>query len=556
MTYEAFISRFHESKPSSTGVMVQCPAHEDKTASLAVSPGKEGRVVLKCFAGCPSVDVVRALGLTMKDLFPETPAKPFHLNGNVKNSIFGKSPLPAVKVKPVIEKTYSYTDALGRELFQAVRLKPKDFRQRHQVDGKWIWKMDGVERVLYRLPEVMKATKVWIVEGEKDADNLVAIGFCATCNVGGAGKWLDGYTTCLAGKEIILCGDNDKPGQDHVDLVYDSVAAKARSVKIIKLPAPHKDVSDLIAADPNHKETLERLEEAAVPHMGGVRMPVYSMADIEPRYHKFVTTPENSRVDLSKWLPSFKYKLRPLSPGTVVLISGDTGTGKTNVLQNIAMAFPELRSLMFELELSEEDLFERFFALRGRMDATEIEKEYQKNGCFGHKAVMEQFPNLFICPEPSLTLQQFEAIVVGSELKMGGKPDLVLLDYAQLVKGDGLRYEKTSNVAEGIKVIAKSTRTVIFVASQIDRTSGRAGVVGLHSAKDSGSLENSSGVFLGLERDQEDATLLVVKVVKATKGGSGTTIHCNIDGAKSWITERTKQPEPTEDVSKGEPPPE
>jgi len=558
MTYEAFIARFHETKPNSSGgVMVQCPAHEDKTASLAVGRGKDQKVVLKCFANCTTEDVVRSLGLTMKDLFPATPEKKFHLNGNVKNSLFGKKAATLPKVKPVIEKIYSYTDALGRELYQAVRLKPKDFRQRHQVNGEWVWKMDGVERVLYRLPEVQQAKQVWIVEGEKDADNLAAIGCCATCNVGGAGKWLDGYTSCLAGKEIVLCGDNDKAGQEHIELVHDSVAAKVRSVKIIRVPAPHKDVSDLLASCNSPSEgklCLDLLLQEAVPHVGGVRMPVYSMADIEPRYHKFVTTPENSRVDLSKWLPSFRGRLRPLSPGTVVLISGDTGTGKTNVLQNIAMAFPELRTLMFEMELSEEDLFERYFALKSRSDARDIEEEYKKNGCFGHTAMMQQFPNLYICPEPSLTMDQFEAIVVGSELKMGGKPDVVLLDYAQLVKGIGSRYEKTSNVAEGIKVVAKATRTIIFVASQVDRASGKSGEVSLHSAKDSGSLENSSGVFLGLERSPEDSSLLVVKVIKATKGGSGTIIHCNIDGAKSLITERARVD--TEKITSGEPPPE
>ena len=49
--------------------------------------------------------------------------------------------------------------------------------------------MQGVERVLYRLPEVLAAGEVWVVEGEKDADSLAALGIVATCNAGGAGKW-------------------------------------------------------------------------------------------------------------------------------------------------------------------------------------------------------------------------------------------------------------------------------------------------------------------------------------------------------------------------------
>ena len=60
--------------------------------------------------------------------------------------------------KPQIVATYDYCDANGGVLYQAVRYKPKDFRQR-KPDGKggWEWNMQGVDRVLYRLPELLRA---------------------------------------------------------------------------------------------------------------------------------------------------------------------------------------------------------------------------------------------------------------------------------------------------------------------------------------------------------------------------------------------------------------
>src|SRR4030095_16983762 len=77
-----------------------------------------------------------------------------------------------------IVATYDYTDEAGKLLFQCVRYQPKDFRQR-QPDGKggWIWNLEGVRRVLYRLPEVLKSKTVCVAEGEKDCDNLCALGF-------------------------------------------------------------------------------------------------------------------------------------------------------------------------------------------------------------------------------------------------------------------------------------------------------------------------------------------------------------------------------------------
>lgn len=55
------------------GVVARCPAHEDRTASLSVSVGRHGGVLLNCFGGCEVADVVGALGLEFKDLFPPKP---------------------------------------------------------------------------------------------------------------------------------------------------------------------------------------------------------------------------------------------------------------------------------------------------------------------------------------------------------------------------------------------------------------------------------------------------------------------------------------------------
>ncbi|MGA7741961.1 MAG: hypothetical protein WBP56_11080 [Polyangia bacterium] len=56
-------------RPSGTGWSARCPAHEDRHASLAIGEGKDGRALLFCHGGCELADVLRALGLTARDLF-------------------------------------------------------------------------------------------------------------------------------------------------------------------------------------------------------------------------------------------------------------------------------------------------------------------------------------------------------------------------------------------------------------------------------------------------------------------------------------------------------
>lgn len=47
-----------------------CPAHDDKNPSLAISETSDGVVLLKCWAGCTTQNIVSAIGLELRDLFP------------------------------------------------------------------------------------------------------------------------------------------------------------------------------------------------------------------------------------------------------------------------------------------------------------------------------------------------------------------------------------------------------------------------------------------------------------------------------------------------------
>lgn len=103
-----------------------------------------------------------------------------------------------------------------------------------------------------------------------------------------------------------------------------------------------------------------------------------------------------------------------------------------------------------------------------------------------------------------------------------------------------------SDGQEQLKVIAKRTGTIVFIASQISRPdkSNASVEVKLHDGKDSGSLENSSGLVLGVWRPQPDT--ITIRVLKNTKGASGRTIECHYDGAKMQIREKPKDESATE----------
>lgn len=245
--------------------MACCPAHDDQHPSLSISTGKDGRILLNCMAGCATESVVAAMGLKLSDLFAD----------NAKPS--GQTP------KARIVATYDYNDESGALLFQVCRFEPKDFRQR-RPDGKGgcNWSTKGVRKVLFRLPETIAAVtagkRVVVPEGEKDALKLVEHGFDATCNPGGAGKWLDEHTHTLRGAHVVIIADKDAPGRAAAAKVAGKLHGVAASVKVIECSdvggRAVKDAADYFAAG-GTAEALGAIMDA-VPEFAAKPEPVVS----------------------------------------------------------------------------------------------------------------------------------------------------------------------------------------------------------------------------------------------------------------------------------------
>ncbi len=72
MSIDAFISRLDGVKETGPGkYLSRCPAHDDRSPSLAIKDGDDGRILIHCFAGCETEDVLSAIGMTFSDIMPE-----------------------------------------------------------------------------------------------------------------------------------------------------------------------------------------------------------------------------------------------------------------------------------------------------------------------------------------------------------------------------------------------------------------------------------------------------------------------------------------------------
>ena len=267
-----------EPRPCGTGWTSRCPAHEDRTPSLSITRGSDGRALVYCHAGCPFLVVAASLGLETHAFFLENAST----HGVTRSLTATAAPVPLTlpaTTNPVASpkfygtlgealkcgrgdepvRTWLYNDANNRVAGAVARFETrygKTFRQASLSDnGLWLARGMTSPRPLYRLPSLISIEgPVYVVEGEKCADALVALGLNATTSVGGAGSAHHSDWLPLKNRRVFIIPDADVPGVNYgaavAALAHAAGAAEVRIVDIGELwpTAPEKaDIADWIA---------------------------------------------------------------------------------------------------------------------------------------------------------------------------------------------------------------------------------------------------------------------------------------------------------------------
>ncbi len=279
--FRPFFSHYITNLPKEDKRPVLCPFHDDHNPSLSLNY-KTGQFYCHACGAKGNIFTFYALkyNLNIKRDFSA-----------ILKGIIADFNIPCSNSKRIVQ-TYDYTDEKGNLLFQVVRYEPKGFAQR-RPDGKeeWVWNLNGIKRVLYRLQELIKGSDpVFVVEGEKDADRLIKLGLTATTNPGGSGKWRQEYNPYFQGRDVVILPDNDPPGKDHGQKVANSLVDKVKSVKVLDLPGlPEKgDVSDWLDQGGDKEALLELVQQ--IPQFPEVELPQpeVSLQDVKDTFHKWL----------------------------------------------------------------------------------------------------------------------------------------------------------------------------------------------------------------------------------------------------------------------------
>lgn len=512
-TLDFILGRLEKVKKSGSGWVARCPAHEDRNPSLSVTAA-EDRLLLHCQAGCTPDAVVQSLGLTLSDLFDE----------------------PLASDKPEILETYDYTDAEGAVLYQVLRMVPKGFRQRRpDGNGGWTWNLEGQERVLYHLPQVLetvaKGGVVFVVEGESDANTLEEWGLTATTGSGGAGKWLPSYSETLKGARVIVLPDNDAPGHKYAALIVDGlkgIAAKCMSIDLPGLPEKG-DVTDWARAG-NTKEDLIRVI-ADRPNR------IKSISDAMPWVQSHTRKDNPLPKGIPYPWPKVNQMTNGMHPGWLCILAGYTSHGKTAGAIEIAVEACDLgyTVLFVSLEMPIESLSIRI-AQRFGMNSFHFYQgecnDWDRDAA--KQAAQHDSLKRLKVVENTRTVREIADVI--EEVK----PDLVIIDYLGKMDmpGKDIRIAISKNTLD-LSNLAKSAKVPILCLAQLRRNVGgdAAGSVPTEQdLKESSSIEQDADqvIFVWRERDPKTkvATDKGLFIVAKSRMGQIGTSGFYFDGAR------------------------
>jgi len=271
----------------------KCTHHQDKTASAYIALKSDGGLVAGCRTCGSSYGLntmLSDLGLNKMDFVEksETYYSKENLIQYIKDGNVGNVSKDDISGSWVVDNDYKfdnayfYTDERGtlvsvkikyKLVNQVADKKPKRFVQRVIRENKIIAaSIETVDQLpkqyIYNAPAVQNAIRkgyyIYLVEGEKDADTLIWSGLAATSFATGAGSIFDDYKSQLRGAKLVLLGDFDGPGRNHIEKCREFLFDEVEKMYIVeylpelsKVPGSKLDVTDWLNAGHNVKELTD-----------------------------------------------------------------------------------------------------------------------------------------------------------------------------------------------------------------------------------------------------------------------------------------------------------
>ncbi|MBN1103578.1 MAG: AAA family ATPase [Deltaproteobacteria bacterium] len=251
--------------------------------------------------------------------------------------------------------------------------------------------------------------------------------------------------------------------------------------------------------------------------------------------------------------------LHCLEKGSCIYVAARPGIGKTafalNLLDNIVASHYPGRAVFFSLEMTGEAVTRRRLAARSEIFLSRLRTGRIEQAQWPD--LLKAMNQLSDCPSLILDSPRFTDVdrlfSKAESLAMSGPLSVIIIDHVQRMtasKRSQSRHHELSYVAERLCSLAKTLSIPVVICSQLgrkmeERNKKRARPE-LGDLKESGSLEESADVVLGLHRQKVDSSLLEVEALKNRDGPSGWKAYLRFNLATQGMSDTDEVEEETQ----------
>lgn len=260
---------------------------------------------------------------------------------------------------------------------------------------------------------------------------------------------------------------------------------------------------------------------------------------INPTLNKIVSAHDSdgSVTGISTGFTDLDTKTAGLQPSDLILVAARPSMGKTAFALNVAQyaAIKERKSVaIFSLEMSKEQLVNRMLCSESMVDSQSVrtgslaDEEWSK--LLSGAAILND-SSIFIDDTPGITVGEMKAKC--RKLKLDKGLDLIMIDYLQLMSGNGngeSRQQEISEISRSLKALAREMEAPVIALSQLSRACEQRADHRpmLSDLRESGAIEQDADVVMFLFRDEyydkntEDKGLGELIIAKQRNGPTGT----------------------------------
>lgn len=213
---------------------------------------------------------------------------------------------------------------------------------------------------------------------------------------------------------------------------------------------------------------------------------------------------------ISSGFGDFDQMTNGFNPSDLVILAARPAMGKTAFALNLALNAAKINKsvLIFSLEMSSSQLFQRFIAIEAGIGLQKIRTGFLNENDWGRMGLASETlmkTQLNIADLPNATVLEIRA--VARRMKAAGKLDIIIIDYLQLIKNSNgkseNRQQEISDISRSLKGIARELDVPIIALSQLSRApeqrADRRPV--LSDLRESGAIEQDADMVAFLYRD-------------------------------------------------------